>query len=197
MHVAVLQDLPGPKVRTGPLADGAPSVLLANGAPFILTTDAVSGTAAASASPMPDSPRRGSGQAHLSRPTARSRCASNRSMGTMSTRASKAAAHCGDARDQLPRRNARARCGHRSRLSNISPSVSTPTSTGSPSRSSAAPPIFCACARSWTNAANASDHGQDREAEALEDIDAIVLAATASWSPGGDLGVEILLEEVR
>jgi pyruvate kinase len=46
MHVAVLQDLPGPKVRTGPLADGAPSVLLANGAPFTLTTDAVSGTAA-------------------------------------------------------------------------------------------------------------------------------------------------------
>jgi pyruvate kinase len=45
MHVAVLQDLPGPKVRTGPLADGAPSVLLANGAPFTLTTDAVSGTA--------------------------------------------------------------------------------------------------------------------------------------------------------
>ena len=46
MHVAVLQDLPGPKVRTGPLADGAPSVLLANGAPFTLTTDAVSGTSA-------------------------------------------------------------------------------------------------------------------------------------------------------
>ena len=46
IHVAVLQDLPGPKVRTGPLADGAPSVLLANGAPFTLTTDAVSGTAA-------------------------------------------------------------------------------------------------------------------------------------------------------
>jgi pyruvate kinase len=45
MHIAVLQDLPGPKVRTGPLADGAPSVLLANGAPFTLTTEAVSGTA--------------------------------------------------------------------------------------------------------------------------------------------------------
>lgn len=44
MHVAVLQDLPGPKVRTGPLADGAPSVLLVNGAPFTLTTDAVAGT---------------------------------------------------------------------------------------------------------------------------------------------------------
>jgi pyruvate kinase len=46
LHVAILQDLPGPKVRTGPLADGVPSVLLANGAPFTLTTEAVSGTAA-------------------------------------------------------------------------------------------------------------------------------------------------------
>ena len=46
MHIAVLQDLPGPKVRTGPLADGAPSVLLANGAPFTLTTEAMSGTSA-------------------------------------------------------------------------------------------------------------------------------------------------------
>jgi pyruvate kinase len=46
MHIAILQDLPGPKVRTGPLSDGVPAVLLANGAPFILTTDACSGTAA-------------------------------------------------------------------------------------------------------------------------------------------------------
>jgi pyruvate kinase len=46
MQVAVLQDLPGPKVRTGPLADGAPSVLLVNGAPFTLTTEQVAGTAA-------------------------------------------------------------------------------------------------------------------------------------------------------
>jgi len=46
MHVAVLQDLPGPKVRTGPLADGVPSVVLTNGAPFTLTTDTVAGTSA-------------------------------------------------------------------------------------------------------------------------------------------------------
>jgi pyruvate kinase len=46
MHIAILQDLPGPKVRTGPLADGASAVLLANGAPFTLTTDACAGTAA-------------------------------------------------------------------------------------------------------------------------------------------------------
>ena len=46
MHIAVLQDLPGPKVRTGPLADGASAVLLANGAPFTLTTEACAGTAA-------------------------------------------------------------------------------------------------------------------------------------------------------
>jgi pyruvate kinase len=46
MHIAILQDLPGPKVRTGPLSDGVPAVLLANGAPFTLTTEACSGTAA-------------------------------------------------------------------------------------------------------------------------------------------------------
>jgi pyruvate kinase len=46
VFIAILQDLPGPKVRTGPLADGASAVLLANGAPFTLTTDACAGTAA-------------------------------------------------------------------------------------------------------------------------------------------------------
>ena len=36
----MLQDLPGPKVRTGPLADGAPSVRLERGDRFIITTQA-------------------------------------------------------------------------------------------------------------------------------------------------------------
>jgi len=45
VHVAVLQDLPGPKVRTGPLADGADAVTLVEGAHFTLTTQAVAGTA--------------------------------------------------------------------------------------------------------------------------------------------------------
>ena len=43
-HIAILQDLPGPKVRTGKLADGAPSVLLERGAQFTLTTEDVPGT---------------------------------------------------------------------------------------------------------------------------------------------------------
>ena len=37
IHIALLQDLPGPKVRTGTLADGAPSVRLARGARFVVT----------------------------------------------------------------------------------------------------------------------------------------------------------------
>ncbi|MBV8244650.1 MAG: pyruvate kinase [Candidatus Eremiobacteraeota bacterium] len=45
LHTAVLQDLPGPKVRTGPLADGAESVRLERGASFVLTSDDVPGTA--------------------------------------------------------------------------------------------------------------------------------------------------------
>jgi pyruvate kinase len=44
IHTAVLQDLPGPKVRTGPLADGAPSIRLERGARFIITTEQVAGT---------------------------------------------------------------------------------------------------------------------------------------------------------
>jgi pyruvate kinase len=44
--IAVLQDLPGPKVRTGSLADGASSVRLENGAPFFLSIDGKPGTAA-------------------------------------------------------------------------------------------------------------------------------------------------------
>ncbi len=44
VYVAVLQDLPGPKVRTGPLADGLASVHLERGAAFTLATDEVAGT---------------------------------------------------------------------------------------------------------------------------------------------------------
>jgi pyruvate kinase len=44
LHIAILQDLPGPKVRTGPLAGGETAVPLVNGAWFTLTTDAVAGT---------------------------------------------------------------------------------------------------------------------------------------------------------
>lgn len=43
IHVAVLQDLPGPKVRTGKLQDGVTSVRLERGKPFVLTTADVAG----------------------------------------------------------------------------------------------------------------------------------------------------------
>ncbi len=46
LPVAILQDLQGPKIRTGALAGGAP-VLLADGATFTLTTRPVEGTASA------------------------------------------------------------------------------------------------------------------------------------------------------
>jgi pyruvate kinase len=44
-HIAVLQDLPGPKVRTGPFAPGISSVELKTGATFTLTTRDELGTA--------------------------------------------------------------------------------------------------------------------------------------------------------
>ena len=44
IHCALLQDLPGPKVRTGPLADGMTSVHLERGARFVVTIDGVQGT---------------------------------------------------------------------------------------------------------------------------------------------------------
>ncbi|MGH8163973.1 MAG: pyruvate kinase, partial [Rhodanobacteraceae bacterium] len=44
-HIAILQDLPGPKVRTGKLGDGLESVKLERGAPFRLTTHDVPGDA--------------------------------------------------------------------------------------------------------------------------------------------------------
>ena len=45
VHIAVLQDLPGPKVRTGPLAEGVASVQLQRGAAFALTREQVAGSA--------------------------------------------------------------------------------------------------------------------------------------------------------
>jgi pyruvate kinase len=42
--IAILQDLPGPKVRTGPLTDGTPSVPLERGAAFTLTAKDVPGS---------------------------------------------------------------------------------------------------------------------------------------------------------
>ena len=47
VHVAVLQDLPGPKVRTGPLAAGLDSVQLGVGQPFALLTGPIRGSAQA------------------------------------------------------------------------------------------------------------------------------------------------------
>jgi pyruvate kinase len=44
IHTALLQDLPGPKVRTGPFADGIASIRLDRGAPFAITTQDVPGT---------------------------------------------------------------------------------------------------------------------------------------------------------
>ena len=43
-HVAVLQDLQGPKIRTGPLVDGRPVELVA-GQRFTITTEPITGTA--------------------------------------------------------------------------------------------------------------------------------------------------------
>ncbi|MBV8582055.1 MAG: pyruvate kinase [Candidatus Eremiobacteraeota bacterium] len=45
LHIAILQDLPGPKVRTGTFADGVASVRLNDGAEFTLTTDQEPGNA--------------------------------------------------------------------------------------------------------------------------------------------------------
>src|SRR5579862_8966417 len=43
IHTAILQDLPGPKVRTGKLEDGLNSVKLERGQSFVLTIDDVPG----------------------------------------------------------------------------------------------------------------------------------------------------------
>jgi pyruvate kinase len=45
LHVAILQDLPGPKVRTGEFSDGVSSIALLAGSPFTLTTVAGPGDA--------------------------------------------------------------------------------------------------------------------------------------------------------
>ena len=46
LHIAILQDLPGPKVRTGAFSNGTASVQLDAGAAFTLTTEPVAGDAA-------------------------------------------------------------------------------------------------------------------------------------------------------
>ncbi|MGD1067893.1 MAG: pyruvate kinase [Vulcanimicrobiaceae bacterium] len=43
LHIAILQDLPGPKVRTGTFSNGTSTVRLEQGSPFLLSTDAVDG----------------------------------------------------------------------------------------------------------------------------------------------------------
>ncbi len=45
IQTAILQDLPGPKVRTGLLADSVPSVRLERGARFVISSEPVAGTA--------------------------------------------------------------------------------------------------------------------------------------------------------
>jgi pyruvate kinase len=45
IYSAILQDLPGPKIRTGMLAGNSPSVRLERGLPFTLTTQRIEGTA--------------------------------------------------------------------------------------------------------------------------------------------------------
>ena len=57
IHVAVLQDLPGPKIRTGPLTGGMAAVTLTSGSSFVLTTRAVDGTADRVAVSYPGLPR--------------------------------------------------------------------------------------------------------------------------------------------
>jgi pyruvate kinase len=44
-HIAILQDLPGPKVRTGKFEDGTSSVQLVRGEPLVLTTQQEAGNA--------------------------------------------------------------------------------------------------------------------------------------------------------
>jgi pyruvate kinase len=44
IHTALLQDLPGPKVRTGSLADGVRSIRLERGNRFVITSQQVAGT---------------------------------------------------------------------------------------------------------------------------------------------------------
>ena len=44
-HIAILQDLPGPKVRTGKFSDGTASVQLVRGEQFVLTNEQVPGNA--------------------------------------------------------------------------------------------------------------------------------------------------------
>jgi pyruvate kinase len=44
LHTAILQDLPGPKVRTGKLTDGVEFVRLERGQPFLLTTNDIGGS---------------------------------------------------------------------------------------------------------------------------------------------------------
>ncbi len=56
IYTAVLADLPGPKVRTGPLADGAGAVRLERGARFVITTDSVGGTRERVGTTYPDLP---------------------------------------------------------------------------------------------------------------------------------------------
>jgi pyruvate kinase len=43
-HIAILQDLPGPKVRTGKFGDSIASVHLENGQPFVLSTQDIPGS---------------------------------------------------------------------------------------------------------------------------------------------------------
>lgn len=43
-HIAILQDLPGPKVRTGKFSDGVASIKLERGQPFLLTTHDIAGS---------------------------------------------------------------------------------------------------------------------------------------------------------
>jgi pyruvate kinase len=44
-HIAILQDLPGPKVRTGKFANGTTTVRLERGQPFVLTNEPIDGDA--------------------------------------------------------------------------------------------------------------------------------------------------------
>src|ERR1700686_21842 len=57
VHVAVLQDLPGPKVRTGALAAGLDSVQLNAGQPFTLLTGPIVGGAQAVSESYPGVPQ--------------------------------------------------------------------------------------------------------------------------------------------
>ena len=187
MHVAVLQDLPGPKVRTGPLADGvAVGARSSNGAPFTLTTDAGRrqrptrvGVVYAG---LPHDVEAGK-RIYLADGAIALRIESRRRQRRPHARRS--------------RRRAARRCKGSTIPTARSNSTRSPTAISNTSRSGSthgvdwvarlvrahAPPTSSACARSSTERGARPDHGEDREARSARATSTRSSPPpTASWS---------------